>query len=322
MRLLVLTAIILESCVTICCGADAGPAAITWSTPTNRLPEKLWVYKVIPQNFSEAVVSNLMSLGSFTIRDRKKVSPYLHEEDSGTLFFGDLEGTQKHLAICPKLGYVEFHDGKAASSSQLHPVIGVPDQDETMRLGLKYLRLVGIDISQIATKPGSLDLDVRYQRETLAYTDQKTKEEIALTNVFGVWFARSIDGLKVGGYGGMDVSFGNNAKVTDLRLCWRNLVPFELHDCPSMPQITDWIKSGQIRLRVEKTGEMIRLSDLKKLTVVKATPLYYGKNEDEPADFVFPYVDCQAVAESEKGTNTVSFQSPLTLSKANWQVVK
>src|SRR6266568_5086926 len=111
--------VVLGNFVMICCGADTSSAVITWPAATNQWPEALWVYKVIPQNFSDAVVSNLMSLGSFTAQDRKKVSPYLREEDSSTIFFGDLEGTQKHLAICPKLGYVEFHDGKAISSSQL-----------------------------------------------------------------------------------------------------------------------------------------------------------------------------------------------------------
>jgi hypothetical protein len=31
---------------------------ITWSAPTNELPHGLWVYKVIPQDFSMAVISN------------------------------------------------------------------------------------------------------------------------------------------------------------------------------------------------------------------------------------------------------------------------
>jgi hypothetical protein len=187
-------------------------ADIVWTVPTNDWPARLWTYKVVPQAFSDAVVSNLMAIGSFTSKDRTNISEYIDTKDA-VIFFGNLEGTMKHLAICPALGFVEYHDGTAKSTSQLKPIVGVPDQDETTRLGLQYLRLTGIDVSQLATKTGSSDLDLHWERQTIAYVDRPSTNEIALTNGYGIFFLRRIDGINVSGIGlngGAYMSFGNN----------------------------------------------------------------------------------------------------------------
>jgi hypothetical protein len=38
---------------------------ILWTAPTNGLPRALWIYKIIPEAFSAAMVSNAMKIGSF-----------------------------------------------------------------------------------------------------------------------------------------------------------------------------------------------------------------------------------------------------------------
>ena len=49
---------------------------IIWAVPTNVWPvDKIWSYKVIPQKFSEAVVSNVMAVGSFTMVEKIKLPP-------------------------------------------------------------------------------------------------------------------------------------------------------------------------------------------------------------------------------------------------------
>jgi hypothetical protein len=285
-------------------------AEIIWAAQTNAWPEALWVYKAMPQEFSDAVISNLMALASFTAKDRTKTPAYLVAEDKKTAFFGQLEGKYKHLAICPTLGYIEYHDPKAEASSQLQPVTDVPDQDETTRLGLRYLRLLGIDRSQLATKPGTSDLDLHWERGTIQYADQKTKNWITLTNEFGVYFRRRIDGINVSGIGlrgGVRISFGNNAAVADLQLCWRNLKPHELRDCVPPDHIVRSLRAGRIPLPSQAGPP----AQVRRITIKEATPWYDTKPGDEPEDLVFPKLDIIVRVDSLETTNTVTITCPI-----------
>ena len=121
---------------------------IIWAVPTNVWPptNKIWSYKVVPQHFSDTAISNLMALGSFTMSNKLGTCSYC-ESDKQALYFGT-PGT-KYLAICPALGYIEYHDEKAraAATSAItnvpEPVKGVPDKQKARQLGLKYLQLAG-----------------------------------------------------------------------------------------------------------------------------------------------------------------------------------
>ncbi len=298
-------------------------AAITWSPQTtNQWPDKLWVYKVIPQEFSEAAVSNLLAIAQFTMKDRTTAPEYLLRVDKAAMFFGILEGTCKHLAICPTLGFIEYHDWKAAAHSNLELVTGVPGQQEATQLGLKYLRLAGVDASQLATKPGSSDLDLHWERGTLAYYNEKTEKEVTLTNYLGVYFLRRVDGLNVAGigyHGGFFICFGNNSKIADLRVTWRNLKPYQFHDCPSPEQVAKWMRSGRVAFRGDRGGLP---ATLLKLTIFKSTFAYDGQPGDRPMDLVFPYAIFEATAASASKTNFICFEAPMTLSEANWRVLR
>ena len=299
---------------------------IAWAARTNEWPENLWVYKVIPQQFSEAVISNVMFVGSFTTKDRTQ-PPDGRAHDSKAICFGS--AARKGLVISPSQGYIGYHDELALGMQEgpvkgvLEPLTGVPDEAETTKLGLKYLRLAGVDVSQLATKPGTTDLDLRWSRGTRGYND-KAGAEINETNSYGVSFSRRIDGISVqplGMRGGMFISFGNHTKVVDLQVCWRNLQPYQLHDCPSPGQIGQWLRDG--RIYMHKLGSKITYPrhEIRKLTVTKLQFLYSGEPGDRPMDFVLPYAIFEATAETQQGTNTVWFQSPMTFANENWHAI-
>jgi hypothetical protein len=288
---------------------------VVWQATTNDWPDKLWIYKVVPQEFSPAVISNLLSLSGFSEKDRTKVPGFIKENDKRALFYGELEGTVKHLSICPTLGLIDYLDPKAEASSQLQKVEGVPNEQETTRLGLKYLRLLGIDISQIARKPGTSELDLHWEKGTITYADQASNKEVVLTNNYGVIFARCIDGIKVHGFGGMDISFGNNARVRSLQLCWRNLVPHRLKDCFSLQEIAEQIRNGRITLHPLGTRATIDIRGVRKLTVTQIMVLYEGNPPDKPMDYVSPYINLQGITDGATGIVGVWFECPIL--KAN-----
>ena len=290
---------------------------IIWLAPTNDWPRKLWVYKVVPQDFAKSVISHLLKVGSFTAKDRITVRDYIDSNDE-IVFYGNANGKSRHLAICPALGFIEYHDGGARSASQLQPVSGVPDEKDATRLGLKYLAMLGIDVSDLSRKPGKRELNMHWERQTIEYTDPQTKSDVTMTNAYGVFFLRRIDGIDVVGIGlngGVYMSFGNEGKLIDLQLSWRDLKRDRLSECPSPQQIDERIKEGVISLH--PFGSNSPYGDRpQKLTVTKATVLYNGKHYDEKMDLIAPLARFEAVAENGTNKESLWFESPMNVDNA------
>jgi hypothetical protein len=288
---------------------------VIWAVPTNVWPvDKIWSYKVIPQKFSDAVISNAMALGSFTMKDKRKLSADELAIDKNALCFKNKDET-KWLGISPALGFIEFYDenadAKAVSAVKdvPEPVVGVPDLPEATQLGLKYARLLGIEVSQLATKFDTRDLDLHWIVTTRGRTDQKTKTEIDETNDFGVSFTRCIDGIPVSTFGDFEVYFGNNAKVSKLAVSWRNLQPYQLLDNFVTPeQVVKSIQNGQTPLPILEGWP---IDEIKTLTITNATPRYGRgrKSGDEPLDFVVPALQLDAIIDNGQTNRYIWFQT-------------
>jgi len=77
---------------------------------TNDLPKALWVYRVIPQTFPAAVVSNLMAIGHLQANDTAK-PPFNPLPDRNIMYFRDKKTKWNHsLLIAPALGWVQYMD--------------------------------------------------------------------------------------------------------------------------------------------------------------------------------------------------------------------
>ena len=94
---------------------------IVWAA-TNELPRDVWVYKVVPQEFSMAVVSNVMALCEFQFSNlHKTIDPDI--EDKKLITFTDKkERWTRYLEIAPTLGWIDYY----AQSDPKAPTNGVP----------------------------------------------------------------------------------------------------------------------------------------------------------------------------------------------------
>jgi hypothetical protein len=309
-----LTAVLVESVDggTFTNGSSAGMKVI-WAVPTNVWPpsNKIWTYKVVPQNFSDEVISNAMAIGSFTVADRVNLSPEALAIDKKAVRFRNKTET-KWLTIAPALGFIEYYDQNAiaqaisAVKDVPEPVVGVPNEIETTHLGLKYLRLLGINIEDMARKPGTRELDLHWQKRTREWTNQETHKDTNEIEMFGVFFTRCIDGIETTGYGDAQVSFGNNAKVFELNLSWRNLQPYKLHD--NYVTAEEVVKSIASRQTTPPIPPGWSLNEIKTLTITNATPRYSRRPGDEPMDFVVPALQLDAIMDNGKTNKYVWFQ--------------
>jgi len=293
--------------------ANLHSLSIIWAVSTNSWPvDKIWSYRVIPQAFSDAVISNVMAIGSFKTADRKKLPAEALMLDKKAVFFHSNDDS-RWLEILPTLGYIKYYDQNAEAKTVSaikdvpEPVVGVPNESEATRLGLKYLRLLGIDNSEIARKAGTCDLDLHWAKRSRQWTDQKTKKDMDEILDYGVFFTRRIDGIEGSGFGDVFVEFGNNAKVHALEVSWRNLQPYQLLDhFVTSEQVMKSIKSGQIAL---PPLDGWPIADIKTLTITNAAPRYNRRPGDEPMNFVVPTLQLDAIMDNGKTNRAIWFQT-------------
>ena len=82
---------------------------IVWSVQTNALPRGLWIYKVMPEAFSAAVVSNAMTIGHFQMRDLSKGEYPLLKDKHSIYFYNKNESNRpRFLFIAPTLGAMQY----------------------------------------------------------------------------------------------------------------------------------------------------------------------------------------------------------------------
>lgn len=291
---------------------------VIWAVPKEVWPrDAIWTYKVVPQEFSETVISNAMAIGGFTIKDKVKLSAEALAIEKRALVFKNKDET-KWLEILPTLGYMEYYDQNAEAKAVSavkdvpEPVVGVPNLAEATKLGLKYIRLLGLDVSQIARKPGTCEFDLRWEITSREWTDQKTKKTVREIQSFGIDFTRCIDGIEMSGFPDVFVNFGNNAKVQELEVSWRNLRPYELlRNIITEKELVEALQAKKIRL---PPIEGIPNEQIQSITITNAAPRYSrsGKPADEPLDYFRPVLQLDAIVSDGKTNAYTWFQTAIS----------
>lgn len=292
---------------------------MVWTAPTNNWPSSLWTYKVVPQPFSPAVISNLLEMASFTMAgDQSVPGKSGYEKDKIPPLYFSSPDEKRHLGIAPSFGYIEYIDLNA-EAQPLKLSAGVPTDEEAYPLALDYLRKFGIDRSQLATKPstneiyGPNDLGIRREVRTHGWIDKKTGKDVEDVYRRGIFFVRQLDGVKIDGIvnGGVFIAFGDNAKIAELRITWRGLEPFELRPTITPTKIMDEIRQGHAQWRPDAP-----FGPVKRITVTGFEPFYRGQpggaDLPEQQRFVDPYVVIYASL-GDGGTNDVKCYSKMPI---------
>jgi hypothetical protein len=109
------------------------------------------------------------------------------------------------------------------------------------------------------------------------------------------------------------LDFGNNAKVHELEVSWRNLQRYELrHDLVTGEEVVNSILNQQTALPMLEGWP---LAEIKTLTITNAAPRYSRKRGEEPMDFVVPALQLDAIIDNGKTNRSVWFQTGIFSSK-------
>ena len=270
-----------------------GDTPVDWEAKVGR--EWLWVYTVIPQSFSPSVISNAMTICRFKPRD------VVDGSAKGQLRFQDhkqKERVNRCLEISVPAGWMEYWDNAATSGAD-GPAEGVPDFKEVERLGLDILFKLGIDRTQISSAP-------RYKSDVKHSQMSPAGEPSTEVQVRGMKFTRQIDGmyfLGLGSLGGLDVEFGDHAKVVGLVLVWKNLVPHELRRVATPSDMRKYVERGE----GVYPAQDVRLQGANRFTVKSLIPCYWADRHGSLRDYEFAYPVASLGVEAQFATNKLDF---------------
>jgi hypothetical protein len=256
---------------------------IVWRASVTNLSTGLWIYKVVPRDFSMAVISNAMAIGSFQMLD------IVNPRDTNSIQFRDKKDaleSSRSLSINPAQGIIEYFREMPSVENRKIPT-GVPTEEEGIKLAWDYLFRLGIDRSQAMQPHAHVDMESMYKKNEIDWQGPYKCT---------VGVSRRIDGIRAYG-GNFRIVFRNHAEVESIDLSWPDLVPYECHPVANVTEIINYIKNGQAVLPVPEF-HFESLAKLKRLTVTKITPYYFF----EPAsDGLFhPFAELEVTADLGK----------------------
>lgn len=275
---------------------------IVWQAPSNRWPTNIWVYKVVPQNFPPATVSNLMAIGGFTKKDKTHVEGQPPFKDKRLMYFANEEKT-RHLGIFPPLGYLYYRDDEATTRGR-DRAKRVPSETEAVELALQYADKLSIPRPELVNKEDGSGLYVARTVDTRSWTDKATQEQVKEVIRRGVSFIRQVDGIPLTGIGtdgGFSIAFTVEGKVASLELIWRRFERHKLQRVSSPAEIVERIKQGQAKVHPFHSSS---LNGAKKLTISKVTPFYLGADGETQQDFMYPFASLEGEIEFVDGRKT------------------
>ena len=280
---------------------------VVWKAPSNALPEKLWVYKCVSQEFSSNVISHLMALGDFNETDRTHIQGQPPFKDRRIRYYANQERT-RHLGIFPELGWIDYAD-ETANYYGKERAKGVPSESETLELALKLLQNLEIEQGQLAGKEGTSQPYVYRSVRDRSFKDPDSGEKVKEVIRRGVSFVRRLDGINftgMGADGGVGVAFGPRGKVATLEIVWRNLQRHKSYEVMQPADIVKAVKNGEARLVPLDVGNAQVAS---RLTVVKVTPFYLGEEGSNRQDLVYPFAALECTLDG--GSNRIVLKCPI-----------
>ena len=274
----------------------AAQAQLVWAVPADSLPKTLRIYRVVPSRFSPATVAFLLDTAQFTETNRAKPL-------GGGVFMGQgvryyrSRDQSKYLGLVPAQGWLLYQDPRAVAAPS-ERAQGVPTEAQLVGLALQVISHLGIHPSELARQPGGTNLQLTYGKRERTHYDPATHQavtEVVARQIFLRRQRAGIDFRGPGHAGGVWLGFGNQGRICELEMVWRELEPVKAGAVASPEELLRRLESGQGSL---VAGEALAGQ---KLTVTKVTPYYFEQAGNVPQAMVYPYALIEASAGA--GTN-------------------
>ncbi len=275
---------------------------VRWSLTTNPIPPTVWIYHLLPRQFPNPAISNLMPLGPFTAKD-------LVASNNNELLYKNPK-TSTALWFSPPLGAIRFQSPTPHGPTNIPA--DLPKLSDLPSLTIAFLAQLGIPGGEIEKRPdGSPDLHVS-EPLTIYFLDHRFITNITFRSVT---LRRQVDGAPFVGNdtgGDCQIDFGDHGKPIQIMLSWRNLERFRLLPTASPETITTWIRHGKaVQGMLPMNEKPIEWRSVKSLTITAAKLCYYAGSPTEPSQWLMPFVALRATVDTGYRKTEVEIDSPI-----------
>lgn len=260
---------------------------------TTKFPRKVWTYQLLPNDFSPKVISNVMTLCSFTEKDLK-------EYRLNGMAFQSPDGTRK-LSISFPSGNIHYEIPEP-HYSWTNLAVGVPQTNQLPAIATNVLKKLHIKFSDITGYFGADKINFS-EPLTMYFIGTNTITNIAYRTVF---FRRAVDGIPiVANCYGFDV--GEHGEICRLSITWPNLQRIKSYPTISRSAVIDCLRNGNaIRGPVPMNVPDPYWPGIKSVTITKAVPSYLVENNR-----LYPFLRLDAVIDTGRGTAVAAIDCPI-----------
>lgn len=270
---------------------------VQWHVQTNVFPPRLSIYHIIPTKFSQAIISNLLSISGLAENDRVKGDN-----------FASTDGTRT-LHIVSATGTIEYSNTAVVHSGLTTASVGVPKEAELFGLTTNLLPKLGLSLSEIKRKENSTEREFNFYEPQL--TMFRTNS-MFVTNIpeRSVFFRRALDNGAVLGNdegGNCWIFFGSHYAISKIDLKWPAIEVYKSFPSADFKKIAEWIHQGKARhgLISSDVGEF-DWSKLKSITVTKAEICYVTNGK-----YVYPLASLWTSLDTGYGNVDVEIDCPI-----------
>ena len=277
---------------------------VRWNAPTNKMPASIWIYHLLPRKLSPQIISNLMTVCSFTEKDKT--------ENGDLLIFNSPDGS-RHLRVSWPWGIIDYQTKHQVSPTNL--IEGVPSKRRAIKLTKAILPKLGIELSDIEKKENSSEpqLNVGFSEITY-FINHKAIKNLESHNV---GFRRVVDGMPFFGAGGTggdgEIEFGDHGKISRILITWRNMERENSYPTVSAEMMVKSIREGKaVQGYLPGNVGDIDWSRVKSVTIKKVSPCYdSGGGRFAPSDWLYPFAALDATVDTGHGNIDVEIDCPI-----------
>jgi len=250
---------------------------INWSFPT-KFPHKVWVYELLPNDFSPKIISNVIALCNLTPKDQ------IQSDTNGVSFQKDNDS----LSISFADGSIDYETQEIRYTSK-NLAVGVPSTNELTGIAKKVLGKLHIPFSNITGGHGTDRIGFS-QPVSLFFINETTVTNIPYRTVY---FRRTVDGMPINGRF-FRFNVGEHGRITKMSISWPNLKRVKSISTISPDDVVNCIRNGDaIRGPLPSNVPGIDWSTIKSITIKKATPSYQKEN-----DQLYPFLRLDVVVDT------------------------
>jgi hypothetical protein len=255
----------------------------------------MWVYSIEPRTFSSKVISNLMVMCSFTEKDK------VQQDTNGMAF----RSGARILSISFPSGSIQYQTPEP-NYSPTNLAQDVPSMSEMPKLTKKFLRTVGLKLSEIERNTnGAPNFDF-WQPLSVYYLKSGSITNIAFRAVV---FRRAVDGAEViGDAGYCQLHFGEHGRISQIDFSWPDLKRYKSVATLKPETVIQLIRNGKAHQGLLPMGfDPIEWQAVKSVTVKQAWPCYFGGDSR-----LYPFLDLWTTVEAPQGYVDIEIDCPIT----------